>query len=1606
MGDLRRRARSIRRYGPSFSFIFLIGVWPRAGLAETPPEPAPDKTLPAAEIRDKQNNLKSLPKPLDAPETLGASDEASQLERDQQAAEHHALDQLLPRNRAHDRVLARSKERLQENDCETAIELLQSILDSPDDSFTRDTGSITTAPSDRSTDGRHAEPRSIRRTVEQLLSDSPEALKLYQRMHDALAASLLQDARAGDRQAARELLTRFRMTKQAASYTLQRASILFDAGQTAEAQLTLETVVTHPALTQQQWRRISTLLANLPRNETETETETDPEVGPIQLVSTLATNWPLPKTIQHRTTQHCNAQHRQPLPSSSWCGPTANINGCSSLASIGPVLSPTWTLRHDECLTGLGDSKTGDSETGESETGESETSDNNHVLRAVRRWEAEQLDRTSDVGPIGPQSPIIHNSTLIYRDYEGIVARRINDGSLVWRVESEGSIHASLERSEDAGERGLLEARLTIDSVTGELTADAERVYWVERTVDDEGQLGSHVVALRLSNGDRLWTHRPQQQTNLSRHTSPQPNESTIGTTGHILSVPVPTAHGLLTIVEVHGRLELRSLNAQSGRASWTQPIAVADVPADDDKLRMLMSCRPVVADGHIVCGTQLGTLVAIDIQTGSLRWIYNYADITAGRGGRPRSVASREFNSRAFPNQPQICDGVVYAMPIQSGDIVAVSLATGQPLWTVQRDNDVTITLVDAARQQVVVTGTRFVRALSTTDGTERWRSRVPTVVGRGIGIGDELLLPTASGQLLRVDLADGAVVDDRWDRAIRLPSETESAVAGNIAIAQDYVVRTGPVSISVLPRSEMVAQRARRMLESGNDFEIVRAKVDLARVALASANPGEALASLSSVDADHLEPSARDNFEHLLRETLFATLPNESTHPTKPNAAFQQLHALAKTPRQAARVMKHRIENALRSDQLHDAVAVAKQLASLTNGSQPGTYRKGQLNIDAATLAGAMLQQLSATDLEDLGVIEEATRLAHIDRSTGRPDMSEQTVLERTEFLQLFGRRPEAGFVRLAHAISLLEAGQTQAAELQFLMAVRDGDAEAKVQARLALAGLYTRLALPREAAAVWEQLLEESRDHYFGGVTVGDLADHIPEQHPVAKVLRQRQPFPIADYAGSIAFHNHDQRDWSPWYSTAQPKMSPYPRAGIDVLDAGKSTETPSMSRLLLVDQTNARVRGSVEVPAYYWHPPSRIHRRAGHFMPIGFYDPVGVSLLEGRQLWSADKQSNPSSSQGDKATAQRPMVAVRNRSKVKIGPVNPDACVMQQRNKLFAVDPLTGNLLWSRTDLDRSCGMWFDESAGIVGDAEQTTVFDSDGIGYQIFSTATGERLSRGRLAPRGTHVRRFRIAGSRRVMYIARVQKEYRFRIWDSADPQADLQHDIVAGPTLLVDQAASGRVGLVDQHNQFHFLDLESGRTVLTCQLPKVDWEHAAGLNVFEQDGTVFVDIALSNSPMASQLPLSTTSVRIPSRSIGGNLTAIRADQHGVGEIVWTANLGRSTVLTGEEYRLPVLLVMARVRPSNGGVEKMKLTLLRTQDGEQLAQHEEIPRTPLWRWNYDIDNRRVELFGPETTVTVRFGGIADVVQNTTSPPAPTSPNHKIAHQDRRQERRL
>src|SRR5262249_35554695 len=131
--------------------------------------------------------------------------------------------------------------------------------------------------------------------------------------------------------------------------------------------------------------------------------------------------------------------------------------------------------------------------------------------------------------------------------------------------------------------------------------------------------------------------------------------------------------------------------------------LATFEQALTEDPLRRTQAAHLAYADGVLVCPTNSGAVLAVDLVSEGLLWAYAYRDREEkpqpkGRDGIPAGWAVRPdgrwFDPNALKNQwqvtaPIIQEGkVVFTAP--DGDaVVCLRLRDGTPLWKERRRDD-----------------------------------------------------------------------------------------------------------------------------------------------------------------------------------------------------------------------------------------------------------------------------------------------------------------------------------------------------------------------------------------------------------------------------------------------------------------------------------------------------------------------------------------------------------------------------------------------------------------------------------------------------------------------------------------------------------------------------------------------------------------------------------------------------------------------------------------------------------------------------------------------------------------------------------------------------
>jgi outer membrane protein assembly factor BamB len=697
-----------------------------------------------------------------------------------------------------------------------AVSILQPLLDRPEDCFIIDPHQkMVSADTPTAWVSLRAEAENL------LASMPPEGRKVYQDQMGGVARSLLQTAQVNnDRRLLGEVVRRYGYTEAglvaldalgtyhldrgrygpaAACYqqlvkrasapldprTLYRASLAFQlAGDTSQAE--------------QCWRRLAARAPEGVRLGTR-------QVGLDELHKELKRLVPLPER------------------SLGWSVFRGDLSRANTGQAALPFLEPRWEWASIDESTSL-------------------------------EWiEKYQKQRAEAFLPVLPGAfPLVVGGKLIFRGQGSIQAVDLRTGLTLWKrptllgldVLVHDSQHVSgpkvsiedwLQKNADPAQQ-LLE-----NSVLGTLSSDGYRVYFVDdlpvrppqqpppgpgvRVVPQgpfsvSGELYfNRLRAIDLATGAPLWEVGGRGKGDLQD--------------AFFLGSPMPLQGGLYCLVEKKGELRLFCLDAETGKPNWSQLIAIlnGNQTAFD---RLLFATHCSHADGILVCPTDNGTLVGIDLFQQRLAWACSYPVPNNGDGtdadGSGAPVEQRGVWRGAAPI---IQDGKVLYTPRDADLVCCLNLRDGKTLWTAERGDDLYLGCVHDGK--VLLIGQHSCRALGLADGKTIWQraSGVPS----GLGV--------ASGSAYYLPLQEGAVAVLSVDTGEELARfATRGPAPGNLVFHEgDLFTQTAEGVIAYEQFKVKLAQLDARVAQRPDD---VTALGERARLHLSEGKPRLALADL----------------------------------------------------------------------------------------------------------------------------------------------------------------------------------------------------------------------------------------------------------------------------------------------------------------------------------------------------------------------------------------------------------------------------------------------------------------------------------------------------------------------------------------------------------------------------------------------------------------------------------------------------------------------------------------------------------------------------------------------------------------------------------------
>ena len=986
------------------------------------------------------------------------------------------------------------------------------------------------------------------------------------------------------------------------------------------------------------------------------------------------------------------------------------------------------------------------------------------LTQALRQYE----ERQPAIPAFFPLATTVHTSKetlplVIYRSHYGIHAVDLRSGKLFWESPSFGSFDKIVE---EPNKKFQFDQWLPLyqqtspnllfeNSTIGTLSADNARVYSVDDLVlpphpsaqplqqlqwGQPASFGalqdavyhSRLQAFDLVTGKLVWElggRGPEAQGELSDC--------------YFLGAPLPLGGKLYFLIEKASELRLVCLEAQKGEINWTQPLANVRDRLLLDVGRRMRGVSLAYGGGMLVCPTNAGAVLGVDLLTHSLVWAHSYREeqpnqeMPMMRRGMPWNgyMINRNLNSDWKASAPVIQDGrVVFTAP-DSDAVYCLNLRDGTPLWKESRGEDLYLAGVYSGK--VVLVGRNYCRALHLEDGKPLWRVETGIPSGQGVASNGTYFLPLKAGipskepEVCAINLSKGTIESRTKSRKKEVP--------GNLIFYDGDVLSQTVLAVSAYPQlSVRLAQIDQALQKNPNDpvgmtdrGELKLDKGDLKgavedlRTALSNKPPPDVLprtrAKLfeSLTDLFQADFAANEKYLSEYKDLCRVPIPQDVTADDRQKLEEEQrrreanfLCLLAKGREQQGRLV----------DAFHAYLDFGSLSGNRELVSPPDDPAlKVRPDVWAQDRTAAMVARASAQERKPLEKeIEQQWEKVR----------SSKDLEELRRFVQLFGSLFKIGKeARLHLAERLIEKDAFMDAELELNRLRSQDDQQLAARAVEALARLMMRKELFEDAPYFYRLLGHEyAQVPVRDGKTGADFFNEARKDKRLASFFEDSRQ----TWSGRIkakdpiygTFH-------APQVITFEPEGEVLPffqrsrlvlqnMAQIKLLDRATNEERWSYTLAPGANQFNNAIffyNGSYEDARYPYH-------LRGHLVVLNVSQMVyGFDLIDHKLLWEKSLHG------GGPLYANAPHITRDERDKnlhIRYpdgytqrlghpGPIGPSYVCLHGRDGLTALDPLLGTPLWTRTDvLGR---------AEVFGDADHIYVVDmhadgSSGMGRAL------------------------------------------------------------------------------------------------------------------------------------------------------------------------------------------------------------------------------------------------------------------------------------------------
>ncbi|MCC7476239.1 MAG: PQQ-binding-like beta-propeller repeat protein [Pirellulales bacterium] len=1220
------------------------------------------------------------------------------------------------------------------------------------------------------------------------------------------------------------------------------------------------------------------------------------------------------------------------------------------------------------------------------------------------RWEARVVNdpsveaflvgRASDfqqrgVAAVPSARPIALGNLIVMRTPTNLVAIDWSTGKRLWETRDEQELSEEdtlselpMDRDEDqlAAQGRPLEDRVWFDALSASLSSDGNRVYAVrggdswEDDSDFQWQQANIVLGRRVMGRqggmmqatvtNRLTAYEVASEGKLAWELDGERGGGAIAG-AFFLGAPLAIDGTLYALTEVNSSVYLVAIEPTTGKMLWQQQLLGLEQGIGFDLGRRRAGAMPSYSGGILVCPTGASAAIGVDVVRRELAWVYRYPRETQSPYEARNQFQQQQLqesllkpNDRWLENTALIADGRVLITPPESSELHCIDLETGKEHWKRRRGEMIFLGFVEG--DVVLLVGTRSFESVSLTSGAPAWKQEsIPLPEGihpSGLGYASEgrYYLPLTSGQVASVDLATGEL-------------EIEKPLTGNLSLGnlicfRGSVVSQSPLSLGKFEQLAFLEKRAETNLANNpNNVDALR---ELAEIKESSGDRVTAIRLLKQALARSPEDAATQ--EMYVQVVLEAMASDFDAYQSE----ISVLSRLTRSREQQVELLRIQAEGReIRGERLAAWEAYLR-LADFSR-EQPELLRlKDSYSVRSDRWISSRLSELwREASAEER---REFNRQLEDRRSRLGPS---PTVADMRYFLAHFELLPGVEELRMVLAKELIERNRSAEAEIELLRLASSLEPAVQATAReiLEKSGMETRPFVGGQGARVaWPRGQVETR--VLPMIEGNDERNRQEERFQATSRVYQRGN----GYRQIRVEQNYlglgEENQW--FLSSDNTEIICRNGLGEDLIHF--AIDQRHLSRQMMSD------------PGWmYCAQLGHLQFFAMGGRVVALDTRLKMAQLEGNQLW-------PTSSTEDFAAdtarlrrklstrvqrANRPPVyhAYSGRKRFSgtavslggsLGPVSPRGVVFQDQDELKCVDPLTGVVLWSRSDIPIGCEVFGDDEivlAADVGNHEVYVVSQNDGRLLGKRELPPGEWLI---TAGRNLAQLQINNVGSSRSATVRITDLWAQATLFEEQLPTT--ARFSVIEPNLIA---------IVEATGVFRLIDVVTGKAVADQQLlPAADMQSIYTLRAGES-----LYLFITGQPLAQYRPIGQPT-EFP--IINGLVYAFSLE---TGKPIWPgpALVRNRGIVLQQPNGIPLLVFAEHclVRDAtNGGGAQLRLLCLDRRTGQTVYRENNLPGTSITRFRIrgEWDAQ------PKVAVDVTSGTLELLVTDRPRPPQPPS----------------